>query len=65
MRVALRRTNQVAIVTASAIVTTAVVAATRSAGWRVVAAFIAGAGMAATVQYIIMTNIAIRRAAEK
>jgi hypothetical protein len=56
------RRREVATAAAIAVATTAAVALAKAAGSDIVAAFIAGAGSAITVGYVVLTNIAIHRA---
>lgn len=56
------RRREVATAAAIAIATTAAVALAKGAGSDIVAAFMAGAGSATTVGYIVLTNIAIHQA---
>jgi hypothetical protein len=59
------RKKEVAIAAVIAVVTTAAVALAKEAGSHIVAVFIAGAGTAVTVGYVVLTNIAISQARRK
>ena len=56
------RRREVATAVAIAVATTAAVALAKGVGSDTVAAFIAGAGFATTVGYVVLTNIAIHQA---
>ena len=59
------RKKEVAVAAAMAIVTTAAVAVAKGVGADIAGAFIAGAGTAATVGYVIITNMMIKQARSK
>jgi hypothetical protein len=59
------RNKEVGIAAMLAILTTAAVVIAKGAGSEIVAAFIAGAGSAVTVGYVVITNIKIKQARDK
>jgi hypothetical protein len=59
------RNKEVGITAMLAILTTAAVVIAKGAGSEIVAAFIAGAGSAVTVGYVVITNIKIKQARDK
>ena len=59
------RKKEVAVAAAMAIVTTSAVAVAKGVGADMAEAFIAGAGTAATVGYVIITNMVIKQARRK
>lgn len=59
------RRKEVAVAAAMPLFTTTVVAFAKSVGVDIIAAFIAGAGAAVTVRFVIIANIKIERARKK
>ena len=53
--------REVATAAAIAAASTATAALAKEAGWDIVATFIASVGLAVTVGYIVLTNIAIHK----
>ena len=59
------RKRELAVATAVAIVTTAAVAIVKAVGADIAGAFIAGAGTATTIGYVVITNMMIKQARRK